>query len=127
MTNGDIGDPRQPFSAVALVEIGETRGRLLLPRLAAKSLLNESLAEMFTKQVIQIGGSVELGPHGHKRTFQVSKLDSEYSTEYKYFIKSPKEDIARSSIAAALGELVSMKYKRENILQLEDPEGEQRQ
>jgi len=127
LTNIDIGDPKQPFSAVALIEMGETRGQVLLPRLVNKSLMNESLAEMFTKQVIQIGGSVELGPHGHKRTFQTSKLDGEYSTEYKYFIKSPKEDIARYSIASAAGNLISNKTKRETILQLEDPDGEQRQ
>lgn len=127
LTNIDIGDPKQPFSAVALIEMGETRGQVLLPRLAGKSLLNESLAEMFTKQVIQLGGSVELGASGHKRTFQTSKLDGEYSTEYKYFIKSPKEDIARYSIAAAAGPLISNKTKRETILQLEDPDGEQRQ
>ncbi len=125
LTNVDIGDPRQPFSAVALVEIGESRGQVLLPRLAAKSLMNESLSEMFTQQVIQIGGSVEIGVPGHKRSFETSKLDGEYSTEYKYFIKSPKEDIARYSIAAAAGDLISKKTKRETILQLEDPEGEQ--
>ncbi len=127
LTNVDIGDPRQPFSAVALVEIGENRGQLLLPRLATKSLMNESLAEMFTKQVVQIGGGVELGVAGHKRTFETGKLSGEYSTEYKYFIKSPKEDVARYSIAAAAGDLISKKTKRETILQLEDPDGEQRQ
>lgn len=127
LTNIDIGDPKQPFSAVALIEMGETRGQILLPRLANKSLLNESLAEMFTKQCIQLGGSVELGAHGHKRTFQTSKLAAEYSTEYKYFIKSPKEDMGRASIAAALGDIASKKYKQEVIMQFEDPEGMQRQ
>ncbi len=127
LTNIDIGDPKQPFSAVALIEMGETRGQVLLPRLVNKSLLNESLAEMFTKQVIQIGGSVELGAHGHRRTFQTSKLAGEYSTEYKYFIKSPREDSARASIAAALGDVASKKYKQESIMQFEDPDGMQRQ
>ena len=127
LTNIDVGDPKQPFSAIALIELGETRGQVLLPRLANKSLLNESLAEMLTKQVIQIGGSVELGAHGHKRTFQTGKLTGEYSTEYKYFIKSPKEDMGRASIAAALGDIASKKYKQEIIMQFEDPEGMQRQ
>jgi len=128
LTNIDIGDPRHPFSAVALIELGETRGQVLLPRLANKSLMNESLAEMFTKQVINLPvSSVELGVPGHKRTWQTGKLDGEYSTEYKYFIKSPKEDIARYSIAASAGDLISNKTKRETILQLEDPDGEQRQ
>ncbi len=127
LTNIDVGDPKQPFSAVALIEMGETRGQVLLPRLVNKSLMNESLAEMFTRQCIQLGGNVELGAHGHKRTFQTSKLDAEYSTEYKYFIKSPKEDMGRASIAAALGDIASRKYKQEVIMRFEDPEGMQRQ
>lgn len=127
LTNIDIGDPKQPFSAVALIEMGETRGQVLLPRLVNKSNMFESLGEMLTKQCIQIGGSIELGPSGHKRAFQTSKLDAEYSTEYKYFIKSPKEDMGRASIAAALGDIASKKYKQEVIMQFEDPEGMQRQ
>ena len=127
LTNIDIGDPKQPFSAVALIEMGETRGQVLLPRLANKSLENESLAEMFTKQCIQIGGTIELGATGHKRKFNTSKLKGEYSTEYKYFIKSPREDAARASVAAGLGDIASKKYKQESIMQFEDPDGMQRQ
>ena len=127
LTNIDVGNPSQPFSNVALLTIGEKRGQLLLPRLAAKSLLNESIAEMFTRQVVQIGGSAEIGPTGHKRTFQTSKLDAEYSTEYRYLIKSPQDDVARASVAAGLGNLASRKYKQETIMQFEDPVGMERE
>ena len=122
---GTIGTP--PASGIRAIIAGENRDMVVHPRLVAKGLLNESLAEMFTRQVIQIGGSVELGVPGHKRTFQTSKLDGEYSTTYKYTAKSPVTDAGLYSLAAAAGDLVSNKTKRTNILQLEDPDGEERQ
>lgn len=121
----DLGTLQFQLSAVALVEIGEGRDQVFLPRLQAKALLNQGLADMFTEQVIQIGGNVELGTPEHKRTFQVGKLEGEYETSYKYFVKSPKIDIARYSVAAAAGDLVSRKTKMADILQLEDPAGEE--
>ncbi len=122
---GTIGSP--PASGIRAIIAGENRDQVVHPRLEAKALLNESLAEMFTKQVIQIGGSVDLGTPGHKRTFQVSKLDGEYETTYKYTAKSPVTDAGLYSLAAAAGNLVSDKYKATHILQLEDPEGDDRQ
>jgi len=121
----DLGTLQFQLSAVALVEIGEGRDQVFLPRLQAKALLKEGLADMLTEQVVQIGGSVELGTRGHKRTFQTSKLQGEFETTYKYFVKSPKIDIARYSVAAAAGDLVSRKTKMADILQLEDPDGEE--
>ena len=82
---------------------------------------------MFTKQVILIGGGVELGVPGHKRTFQTSKLKGQYTTTYKYTAKSPVTDAGLYSLAAAAGSGLSEKYKREKIYQLDDPDGEERQ
>ena len=122
-TDIDIGNIRQPFSAVALIEIGEGRNQLLLPRLATKEWLNIDTAEMLTKQVVQIGGTVELGASGHKRKFGTSKLKGEYSVDYKYFIKSPKVDIARMSVAQQAKEWYPRRHIYEEVLQVEDPEG----
>ena len=122
---GTIGSP--PASGIRAIIAGENRDQVVNPRLEAKALLNESLAEMFTQQVIQIGGSVELGVPGHKRTFQTSKLDGEYGTTYKYTAKSPVTDAGLYSLAAAAGSLVSEKYKTNDILQLEDPAGDEKQ
>lgn len=123
----DLGTLQFQLSAVALIEIGEGRDQVFLPRLEAKAMLNEQLAEMFTQQVIQIGGSVELGTPGHKRTFDVGKLEGEYETTYKYFVKSPKIDAGRVTLYAAYGDAVSKKYKKKEVLQMEDPEGDDRQ
>ncbi len=122
----DLGTLQFQLSAVALIEIGEGRDQVFLPRLKAKAGLKEQLGDMFTRQVVQIGGSVEIGTPGHKRTFKASDLEGEYDTSYKYFVKSPKIDMARQSVANA-AIFVSKKYKMEHMLQLEDPKGEEQQ
>ena len=122
---GTIGSP--PASGIRAIIAGENRDQVVAPRLEAKALLNKSLAEMFTEQVIQIGGSIELGVKGHKRKFQTSKLSGEYETTYKYTAKSPVTDAGLTSLAAAMGSSVSEKYKREKVRQLEDPDGEEEQ
>ena len=119
----DLGTLQFQLSAVALIEIGEGRDQVFTPRLHSKALLNEALAEMFTEQVIQIGGSVELGTRGHKRQFQTSKLQGEYETTYKYFVKSPKIDIARYSVASAAERYLDEASILKDVLQVEDPDG----
>ena len=113
-----------PASGVRAMVAGESRDQLLGPRLGTKALMNQGLADMLTTQVIQIGGSVELGTLGHKRTFQVSKLDGVYETHYKYTIKSAAVDAGRASLAAAYGDDLSWRTKAEEIYQLEDVVGE---
>jgi len=122
----DLGTLQFQLSAIAIIEVSEGRDQVFLPRLKNKAGLKEQLGDMLTVQVEQIGGSVELGVPGHKRTFKVSDLMGEYSTTYKYFVKSPKIDMARQSVANA-AIYVSKKYKMEHMLQLEDPKGEEQQ
>ncbi len=122
---GLIGSP--PASGIRAIIAGENRDQVIHPRLEAKGGMNQQLAGMLTRQVILIGGSVELGVPGHKRTFETSKLEGEYETTYKYTAKSPVTDAGLYSLAAAAGDSLSKKYKRENIYQLQDPDGEENQ
>ncbi|KKM06700.1 hypothetical protein LCGC14_1741390, partial [marine sediment metagenome] len=122
-TDIDIGNVRQPFSAVALVTIGESKDLVYLPRLAAKELLNVDTAEMVIRQAMQIGGAIELGTPGHKKSFATSKLSGEYDIQYKYFTKSPKIDIARMSLADAAAQWYPREFIYEKVLQVEDPDG----
>jgi len=115
-----------PASGVRAMVAGESRDQLLSPRLGLKVAMNEGLADMFTAQVVQIGGSVDIGTPGHKRTFQTSKLDGEYEGYYKYTIKSTAVDAGRASLAAAYGDDLSWRTKAEEIYQLEDVDGEDR-
>ncbi len=123
LSSVDLGTLQFPLSAVALVEIGEGRDQVYLPRLDAKARLNQGLAEMFTKQVIQIGGTIELGTSGHKKRFETFKLKGEYETTYKYFVKSPKIDIARYSVAMNAERYLDEDTILRDILQVEDPDG----
>jgi len=53
-----------PASGVRAMVAGESRDQLLSPRLGVKAMMNQGLADMFTAQVIQIGGGIELGTPG---------------------------------------------------------------
>ena len=129
LSNLDLGVMgNQPWSAVSLIEIGEGRDQVFMPRLGARGLLNQQLGEMLIDQIINSGvSSVEIGTRGHKRKFDAKKLTGEYEILFKYFIKSPKIDVARFSMAAAAGNLIPDKAKRRDILQREDPEEDERQ
>jgi hypothetical protein len=117
----DYGTFTQTMSAVALIEIGEGRDQVFLPRLGARGLLKQQLARMFIDQIINSGeSSVEIGTRGHKRAFDVSKLEGEYDITFKYFNKSPRLDAARYTLAA--GSDLPRRIKWRDILQLEDPE-----
>jgi hypothetical protein len=125
ITDIDVGNLNFPLSAVALVTIGEGRDQIYLPRLQTKAIANQRTAEMFTRQILNMGlSSFDLGTRGHKRTFKTAKLEGEYETTYKYYVKSPKIDIARLQMAdAALRMGVDRKTVYTDILQYEDPDG----
>ncbi|KKK72372.1 hypothetical protein LCGC14_2904530, partial [marine sediment metagenome] len=123
ISNVDLGIlGATPPSGVTLLAAKSERDTVYRPRTKAKGLLNKTTAEMFTQQVMQIGGSVELGVPGHKRTFQTSKLNGEYQTEYKYFVKSPELDAGVLTLYAAAGDAIAKRFKDRDILQLEDPD-----
>ena len=129
VSNVDLGIMgNQPWSAVALLQIGEGRDQVFLPRLGARGTLKQSMAEMIIQQCIMLKASkVVVGFPGHQRTFDLRKLVGEYEIQFKYFIKSPKIDAARFTMAASVGNLISDKAKRRDILQREDPEGDERE
>ena len=130
LSSFDLGTFTQPMSAVALIQIGEGRDQVFLPRLGARGLLKQQLGYMGLDQLINLGQkSVEIGVKGHKRTFEVAKLQGEYSLEFKYFVKSPMLDMARyqQAMSAVASKITSRHTARREIAQLEDPEGEERQ
>ena len=122
-TDIDVGNVSQPFSAVALVTIGESKDQVYLPRLAAKEWLNIDTAEMIVKQLKQIGGVLDLGGQGHSKKYSTSLLDGEYSIDYKYFVKSPKVDVARIAMAQQARPFYPLSYIWKEVLQVEDVRG----
>jgi hypothetical protein len=122
-TDIDIGNVQQPFSAVALMTIGEGKDQVLLPRLAAKEILNIDTAEMAIRQLRELGTSVELGVSGHTTKYPTSKLEGEYTVDFKYFTKNPKIDVARVNVAMQAAQFYPRSYLYKEVLQVEDPNG----
>jgi len=124
-TDIDIGNVKQPFSAVALITIGESKDQVYLPRLASREMLNKATAEMLIRQVRQeskaLGTSIKMGTPGHKKGFNVSDLEGEYEITFKSFLKSPKTDIARMAVATQAERYYDPVTILEDVLQVEDP------
>jgi len=113
-------------SGVALIIEKEGKDVIYIPRLKLKSSMKTALGDMFTNQVIQIGGSVEIGTPGHKRKFDTSKLAGQYEVTHKFTVKSLATSAGMASLAAAYGNRMSEHTKRREIDQLDDPDGEER-
>ncbi len=131
-TDIDIGNVKQPFSAVALITIGESKDQVYLPRLATREALNKITADMLIKQTIMEAKregmtEVEVGTPGHKKSFKIADLEGEYEITFRSFLKSPKTDIARIAMADQAKTWYPRIYTYEHILQVEDSKGLQRQ
>lgn len=128
VSNVDLGIMgNQPWSAVALLQIGEGRDEVFFPRLGTRGGLNQQLAEMIIEQIIMTGAtSLEIGARGHKRTFDTRKLLGEYEIAFKYFIKSPQIDAARTAMAGTQRGLIPDRAIRRDTLQREDPDEDER-
>jgi len=121
--------PRQldpPQSGIALIIEKEGQDIIQLPRLRLKGTMKTAVGDMATAQVEQIGGSVEIGTPGHKRTFDTGKLVGQYEVTHKFRVKSLANDAGLASLAAAYGDDISDHYKLRDVYQLDDPDGEER-
>ena len=120
----DLGTFTQTMSFVALEEIAEGRAQIYLPRLNTRGALYDGITKMGINQIQTSGHSqFTIG----NQTYDVADLEGEYDIKHKYTNRSPGRDAARWGMSAAAGADVSKKFKREHILELEDPEGEERQ
>ncbi|KKK87389.1 hypothetical protein LCGC14_2753710, partial [marine sediment metagenome] len=123
LTSSDLGVPGSPpQSGVSLLIRQEGRDRVFLPRLEVKANMKLGIGDMFTEQVKQIGGTVNLD----NRDFSTSKLEGQYQVRHAYTVKSKSVDAALATLVAAYGDLIPTKAKRE-ILGREDPEGDEDQ
>ena len=113
-------------SGIALIIEKEGKDVIYLPRLKLKSSMKTALGDMFTAQVIQLGGTVEIGTPGHKREFETNKLKGQYEVTHKFSVTSLATNAGLASLAAAYGNLISDRAKRRDILQREDPDGDER-
>ncbi len=117
----DFGSLSFPLSAVALVQLGEASGQVFLPRLGAKGLLMQGIAEMAVRQMIQLGGSLEIGTVGHRQTFNTSVLKGKYDTTFVYTVKAPETDAALIAIADSMRLFMDDDTIATKILKLPNP------
>ncbi len=120
--------PRQldpPQSGIALIIEKEGQDIIQLPRLKLKGTMKTAAGDMATAQIMQIGGSVEIGTPGHKRTFETGKLVGQYEVKHKFRVKSLANDAGLASLAASYGDDLSRHYKLREVYQLDDPDGEE--
>ena len=123
LSSSDLGVPGSPpQSGVSLLIRQEGRNQVFLPRLDVKANMKLGIGDMFTTQVEQIGGTVELD----NQTFDTSKLGGQYQVKHVYSVKSKATDAGLATLVAAYGDLIPKKSKLE-ILGREDPEGEEDQ
>ena len=113
-------------SGIAIIQAKEGKDVIYLPRLENIALAKQGIGDMITAQVLQIGGSVEVGTLGHKRLFDTGKLKGQYDVTHKFSVRSLTEKAGLASLAASLGTRISEHTKMREIDQLDDPDGEER-
>ena len=119
-----------PKTATEILQIAQSQGEIILPRLVTRQLLKQDLCDMAIKQTIQSCekegiSTFKLG----SRTWEVAKLKCEagFEVEIKYSFSDPRLDAARQSLAASQRGLIPDKDIRRNTLLRDDPEGDERQ
>lgn len=118
------GQQSFPMPATSVLAFMETKGRITIPRLQMLSVLMRDRTKMFIWQLQQFGkSSIEVGAEGFKRDYKVSTLSGKYTIRYKFHDKSPQEDVANYTVAAAAREFLPQHMINDKILKLDDPVG----
>ena len=122
LTAIQIGNLEFTLSAVALIELGQSRDQIYRPRLKSKGDLKTSIAWKGIEQVIASGASkVEVGYRGHRRIFDVSKLEGEYQIEFKHYPNSPTTLLALITLANAAESWLDRQTILEETIRVRDP------
>lgn len=122
LSSFDLGSFTFEMSGLALIQAQQSKSQISLPRLGTKAAWKNRIARMFTEQVTTMGGSVDVGVEGHEQNFTAESLKGEYTTTYKYFLKSPETDMARASQAQILEKYYDRRTILEKVLEEPDPD-----
>ncbi len=117
----DYGNLTFPLSGSAIAALMATNEPLFWPRLQALSMFYRQISRMFLKW-LNIYGELEVGEEGHKRLFRASDMQGNYTIKFKYFTKSPLEDIGRFSMATQAQPFLDEDTIRREILRVRDPD-----
>ena len=119
-----LGDLPGELSAVALLQIEQGQGQVFMPRLGNRGLLKAQAARKIIQQVIDIGGKIEIGADGHKRTFNAKDLEGQYDINYIYANKNPETEFARVRIAKEYEGVFDELTILTDVLKRDDPEND---
>lgn len=121
----DYGTLTFPLSAVAITQLTATKDDLFIPLLQGIAIYYQQLAEMIISQYISQRIKSNLGLKGHKAEYGFKDLEGDYSLSYRFFAKSPEQDVANYAIAGAAKDHISSDRIRRQILKLDDPDAEE--
>ena len=116
-----------PPTATQIMLEDQEQGNIVLPRLRTRGLLKQDLSYMFIRQTIEASKKAKVRTVKlDGEDWEVSKLEGDYSIEFKYHFHDPRMDAARQSLATAQRGQRPDGWILRNTLMSEDPEGEER-
>ncbi len=113
------------LSALAIGRLKESKDLIFVPRLRNLSEQSKGEVKMAFRQLQEIGGSFELGTEGHRRKYEATALEGEYSLEVEYFAISKEERLAQITEAQSQRGLIPDRAIRIETLHRPDPDGDE--
>jgi hypothetical protein len=127
VTDIDVGNVKQPTSAVSITEQSELRHKIIQPRVEALTSLKASRARMLLEQYANGKfGEVEIGRKGLRKSFDTTVIGDpdDYRVSYRLMTRDKKQEIANIAVADAAQGKLSKDTILRDILKSDDPEGE---
>jgi len=121
----DYGTLQFPLSAVAITKLSAQRDDILLPRVQAQAMFYQALSRMMIDQTKELEATVRVGVVGAQHEYSKNDLDGDYQISYRFYTHTKEQQIADLQIAGHAANFVSRDTIRREILNLQDPDGEE--
>ena len=114
-----------PVAGIVLARLMGVKASLTAPRHQALSLLYSAVAMMELRQVQAIGGTIEIGQEGMKRSYDTAKLGGPFTVSWTFPVSTLEDRATRMAIANAEKGTISKRTIRRTTLEMENPEEEE--
>jgi len=122
----EYGNLQFTLSAVAIERLEQHRDQVFVPRLKALQRLYQRCAMMAIEQFVKLEKEVEIGQYGEEIAVAPKELKKrQFRINCRLATKSPEKTIASYSVAQGAREFLSGDTVRRDVLQLQDPSGEE--
>ncbi len=119
------GSITMPLAAVAITKMLAQKESLTFPRLVALEMVYRARQRMINRQLIELGGTIEIGEEGMKRKYNVSDLSDAYILRWTYSNTTLEDEAAKAAIANSQTGKISDNTIRRKTLKLDNPEEEE--